>query len=198
MAISGFTGSRGSEQRTKQVFEERMESRLPYFDKVFCRDTLWYCFTARLFADVIDHSRNDWITIPDFVAVLQAMTFGLQNGSGETRKQFSSGMGLAASKFRKRFMIQALHDAKNDTFKVFSGEPLTDSASNASDRNISGHMKNNDPASKCSVLKAPPWLSGSSVTTGYIRVSDIKHGQKLHEEKNGSIMSKRWGVSAMV
>ena len=187
-----FSIQEGSESK-KTMICDIMSEHLPNFAIAFNKDTLKYSFMARLFERIHEEGKNNWVSAEKMLLIVQGASYGIQNGKGQTRTQFNSGVGLEASKFRKSVMKQAVHNAQKDTHGLFviPADKGTDDGKNTEK---SSKMSNNKSSRTKVVAKKekydhPDWLKGST-KSGFIRISDIDNARDIHEKVNGNKYSK--------
>ena len=191
---SGSKSAAGGQDSTKSMSCDIMERRIPYFDMAFSRNTLRYSLAARFFEDIRLKGKDDWLTASDALHILKTVTFGIQNSKGETREKFKVGVGLDASKFRRRVMIQALYHAQADTFNVFSDSTHksikedNDDTSGKETATVDKKIKKR-VTTKLEPVNKPSWLRGEK--SAYIGKEDIDVAKNFHETVNGNKQSKR-------
>ena len=200
-AVQSVTKSVDRSQSTNIDALTLMDSRVPYFNIAFSKETVRNSIAVRVFDLIRIKGQNDWVSLSGMWTVLQAAVFALDNSKGQTRKVFKEGVGKEASTLRRRILIQAMYHAQRDTFNVFL--PRNDESKENSD--IAKQEKRNDISKKGKVKVSrvkkdlvvkrecpslPSWLVGGDKEP-YIKTSDIDAARRYHEEVNGNVFSKR-------
>ena len=170
-----------------------MMTRIPHFDVAFNRTTLRYNIAAQMFQEILHVRKGSWATPEDILTVIQTVVHSLDNGKGEKRSSFKTGIGARASDFRRRVMVQAVFHAQRDTFKVFQESKFKkdDTGMDGSeDKSTEKSQKQNKKPVVRSTVPVPRWLHVTEKTSE-IRSCDIDAARNFHQSVNGNAFSKR-------